>query len=91
MQGLIPLACQPFAKPTFDVFSKPAATTSPLDVTEVVHRAVDEQTWQLHFAAGADAVALAQAGCAVGAAGCSSQRFTKANVRCNFTGRMNGP
>lgn len=62
MTGLIPSTYESFAQPIFAAFAKPAATTSPLDVAEVVWRAANDETSQLRFAAGADAVALAKAG-----------------------------
>lgn len=61
MQGLIPEAYVPFAQPIFEAFAKPAATTKETDVAEVVWQAANDTTQRLRFAAGADAVALAQA------------------------------
>jgi NAD(P)-dependent dehydrogenase (short-subunit alcohol dehydrogenase family) len=61
MQGLIPEAYGPFAKSVFDGFARPAAVTSEADVAETVWRAANDETGQLRFPAGADAVALAQA------------------------------
>jgi hypothetical protein len=60
MQGLIPVAYQPFAQPIFAAFAKPAAVTTELDVAEVVWRAANDATGQLRFPRGPDAVALAQ-------------------------------
>lgn len=60
MEGLIPDAYQPFAKPIFEAFAKPSALTKESDVAEAVWRAVNDTTGQLRFPAGADAVALAQ-------------------------------
>lgn len=61
MQGLIPEAYIPFAQPIFEAFAKPAATTKESDVAEVVWEAAHDSSERLRFAAGADAVALAQA------------------------------
>lgn len=61
MQGLIPEAYIAFAQPIFEVFAKPAATTKESDVAEVVWQAAHDASGRLRFAAGADAVALAQA------------------------------
>ena len=60
MEGLIPDAYQPFAKPIFEAFAKPSAVTKESDVAEAVWRAANDTTGQLRFPAGADAVALAQ-------------------------------
>ncbi len=62
MDGLIPEAYAPFAQRIFASFTQPAAVTSESDVAEAVWRAASDATAQLRFAAGADAVALAQAG-----------------------------
>jgi NAD(P)-dependent dehydrogenase (short-subunit alcohol dehydrogenase family) len=59
LQGLIPEAYAPFAEPIFAAFGKTTLTTSELDVAEAVWRAANDATGQLHFPAGADAVALA--------------------------------
>lgn len=59
MQGLIPEAYRPFADPVFAAFANPGAVTHETDVAEVVWQAVHDMTKRLHFAAGADAVALA--------------------------------
>jgi NAD(P)-dependent dehydrogenase (short-subunit alcohol dehydrogenase family) len=61
MQGLIPEPYGPFAKTVFDSFARPAAVTTEADVAETVWRAANDETGQLRFPAGADAVALAQA------------------------------
>lgn len=60
MQGLIPEAYRPFADPIFAAFANPGAVTHERDVAEVVWRAVHDMTKRLHFAAGADAMALAK-------------------------------
>ena len=61
MQGLIPPAYEPFAHSVFAGFNHLAAVTSAADVAEGVWRAANDRTDRLHFPAGADAVALAQA------------------------------
>ncbi len=61
MDGLIPEAYVPFAQPIFARFATPAAVTTESDVAEAVWRAANDTSGQLHFPAGADAVALAQA------------------------------
>jgi NAD(P)-dependent dehydrogenase (short-subunit alcohol dehydrogenase family) len=61
LQGLIPEAYGPFAKTVFDAYAQPVAVTTEADVAETVWRASNDETGQLRFPAGADAVALAQA------------------------------
>jgi NAD(P)-dependent dehydrogenase (short-subunit alcohol dehydrogenase family) len=61
MQGLIPAAYEPFAAPIFAAFAKPTAVTTPTDVAEAVYRAANDESGQLRFPAGQDAVALAMA------------------------------
>ena len=61
MRGLIPPAYEPFAQPIFAAFAKPTAVTTPADVAEAVYRAANDESGQLRFPAGADAVALAMA------------------------------
>jgi len=61
MEGLIPEAYAPFAQRIFASLAQgPAAVTTESDVAEVVWRAANDASGQLRFAAGADAVALAQ-------------------------------
>ena len=60
MEGLIPEAYAAFAQPIFAAFAQPAAVTTASDVAEVVYRAATDGSGRLRFAAGADAVALAQ-------------------------------
>ena len=60
MDGLIPEAYASFAQSIFAAFTQPSAVTTETDVAEVVLRAANDQTGQLHFPAGADAVALAR-------------------------------
>jgi len=62
VEDLIPEAYAAFAAPIFEAFAKPALVTRESDVAEVVWRAVNDDTGQLRFPAGADAVALAQLG-----------------------------
>ena len=59
MQGLIPDAYANFAKPIFEAYAQPQAITYRQDVAEAVWRAANDVSDQLHFPAGADAVALA--------------------------------
>jgi NAD(P)-dependent dehydrogenase (short-subunit alcohol dehydrogenase family) len=59
MQGLIPDTYTDFARPIFEAFAQPQAVTYPQDVAEAVWRAANDASDQLHFPAGADAVALA--------------------------------
>jgi NAD(P)-dependent dehydrogenase (short-subunit alcohol dehydrogenase family) len=61
MSGLIPPAYAPFAEPIFAAFAQPAQVTREADVAEVVWWAANDETGQLRFPAGADAVALARA------------------------------
>lgn len=61
MQGLIPQAYAPFAQSIFAAFAGQSAFTDPSDVAEGVWAAATDTTGQLHFPAGADAVALAMA------------------------------
>jgi len=61
MQGLIPEAYRPFADPIFAAFANPGPVTTEADVAEAVWQAAHDMSNRLHFAAGADAVALAKA------------------------------
>ena len=61
IQGLIPEAYMPFAGPIFAAFAQPAAVTTERDVAEVVWQAANDRSERLRFAAGADAIALADA------------------------------
>ena len=61
LEGLIPEPYKPFAQPIFAAFAQPAAFTTETDVAETVYRAAIDESGQLRFPAGADAVALAQA------------------------------
>ncbi|MFY0665091.1 MAG: SDR family oxidoreductase [Natronospirillum sp.] len=60
MQGLIPEEYAPFAQAVFSEMAALGAVTQASDVAEVVWCAANDETDQLHFPAGADAVALAQ-------------------------------
>ena len=60
MNGLIPEAHAPFAEPIFAAFAQPSAVTTERDVAEVVWRAANDDSRQTRFAAGPDAVALAE-------------------------------
>jgi NAD(P)-dependent dehydrogenase (short-subunit alcohol dehydrogenase family) len=57
---LIPEAYAPFAQPIFAAFAQPALVTTESDVAEAVWRAANDDSAQLRFPAGADAVALAR-------------------------------
>ncbi|MEZ5937035.1 MAG: SDR family oxidoreductase [Hyphomonadaceae bacterium] len=59
---LIPAAYANFAAPIFEAFAHPPQTTKESDVAEAVWRAANDTSNQLRFPAGADAVALANAG-----------------------------
>lgn len=61
MQGLIPEAYRSFAEPIFAAFANPGPVTTAADVAEVVWLAAHDETNRLHFAAGPDAIALANA------------------------------
>jgi NAD(P)-dependent dehydrogenase (short-subunit alcohol dehydrogenase family) len=60
MQGLIPQAYEPFAHSVFAALTEISAATKETDVAEGVWRAANDTSDQLHFPAGADAVALAE-------------------------------
>jgi NAD(P)-dependent dehydrogenase (short-subunit alcohol dehydrogenase family) len=60
MDGLIPEAYAPFAQRIFAAFAQVSAVTTERDVADVVWRAANDETGQLRFPAGPDAVALAQ-------------------------------
>ena len=59
MQGLLPDAYKPVAEPVFAAFANPGPVTREADVAQAVFRAANNLSEQLHFPAGADAVALA--------------------------------
>ena len=58
---LIPETYAPFAEPIFAQFGKPGLVTTERDVAEAIWQAAHDVSGQLHFPAGPDAVALAQA------------------------------
>jgi hypothetical protein len=60
MQGLIPEAYAPYAQRIFAAFTQPGPATLESDVAEAVWHAVRDTSGQLHFPAGADAIALAR-------------------------------
>ena len=60
MAGLIPEPYEPFAQRVFAAVAQPTAVTTERDVAEVVWRAATDESGQLRFPAGPDAVALAQ-------------------------------
>jgi NAD(P)-dependent dehydrogenase (short-subunit alcohol dehydrogenase family) len=60
MEGLIPEAYASFAQRIFASFGQPAAVTTESDVADGVWRAANDESGQLRFPVGADAVALAQ-------------------------------
>lgn len=60
MAGLIPEPYGPYAQRIFTAFGQVSVTTSALDVAKVVWRAANDDTGQLRFPAGADAIALSQ-------------------------------
>lgn len=61
MQGLIPQPYTAFAEPIFAAFAQPKAITKECDVAEAIWQAVNGPSDRLHYAAGADAIALTQA------------------------------
>ena len=60
MQGLITEPYAPFAEKFFAGFARLDATTRPDEVAAAVWQAANDTSGRLHFAAGADAVALAR-------------------------------
>ena len=61
MEGLIPEPYAPFAQRIFAAFAQTTVVTTEHDVAAGVWRAVNDESGQLHFPAGPDAVALSQA------------------------------
>ena len=61
MQGLITEPYAPYAQSVFAAFSTAAAFTQEADVAEAVWLAANDASPQLHYPAGADAVALSRA------------------------------
>ena len=60
MEGLIPEEYAPYANRIFAAFGQTSVVTTEQDVAAGVWRAVNDETGQLRFPAGADAVTLAQ-------------------------------
>ena len=60
MDGLLPEPYAAFAQRVFASFTQPTAVTTESDVAAVVWRAANDGSPTLRFAAGADAVALAE-------------------------------
>jgi short-subunit dehydrogenase len=61
LEAVIPEAYAPFAQRVFAAFAEPTeATTTESDVATAVYRAANDESGQLRFPAGADAVALAR-------------------------------
>jgi len=58
LEDVIPAPYLPFAQPILAAFSSPALVTTEADVAEAVWRAANDETGQLRFPAGPDAVAL---------------------------------
>lgn len=61
MQGLLPPAYQAMAQTVFAGYAQPGPVTTAADVAEVVWHAANDMSARLHYAAGADALALADA------------------------------
>lgn len=61
VEDLIPAAYADFAALLFAQFAAPPLVTTETDVAEAVWQAANDRSGQLHFPAGADAVALAKA------------------------------
>jgi NAD(P)-dependent dehydrogenase (short-subunit alcohol dehydrogenase family) len=59
IRGLIPESYAGFAGPILEAFAKPETITYPQDVAEGIFLAANDRSDRLHYAAGADAVALA--------------------------------
>ncbi len=62
MQGLIPEAYAPFAQRVFAGFTQVSQVTTEVDVAQAVWQAANDASGRLRFPAGADALALAEAG-----------------------------
>ena len=69
LEDVIPEAYAPFAQPILAAFARPGLVTTEADVAKAVWRAANDESGQLRFPAGLDAVALARkSGCAALAA-----------------------
>ena len=62
MDGLFPETYATFSTPVLASFAQTTMVTKESDVAEAVYRAAHDESGQLRFPAGPDAVALAQAG-----------------------------
>jgi len=62
LESLVPEAYAPFAQRVLAAYGAPDRVTTEADVAEVVWRAAHDESGQLRFAAGADAVELAARG-----------------------------
>ncbi|TJY63299.1 SDR family oxidoreductase [Sinimarinibacterium sp. CAU 1509] len=62
LEGLIPAAYADYAQSVLAAFTQPDAVTTESDVADAIWRAATDGLEQLRYPAGADAVALAQAG-----------------------------
>ncbi|MFF2323648.1 SDR family oxidoreductase [Agrobacterium sp. NPDC058088] len=60
LEQLLPDDYAAFARPVLEAFAAPALTTRETDVADAVWGAVHDTSGQLHFPAGADAVALSR-------------------------------
>lgn len=60
LEDMIPTAYMGFAEPILAAFAQPEMTTSESDVAEAIWSAVHDESGQLRFPAGPDAVALMQ-------------------------------
>jgi NAD(P)-dependent dehydrogenase (short-subunit alcohol dehydrogenase family) len=60
IEDAIPAAYMPFAEPILAAFGQPALVTTEADVAEAVWRAATDESGQLRYPAGPDAVALAR-------------------------------
>lgn len=60
LEDVIPEPYAPFAKPILEAFAQPELVTTEADVAEAVWCATNDETGQLRYPAGADAVALAR-------------------------------
>lgn len=62
LEDLIPESYAGYAAPIFEAFAAPEVVTREIDVAEAVWRAATDAVGGLHYPAGPDAVALAEAG-----------------------------
>jgi short-subunit dehydrogenase len=59
IEDVIPEAYMPFARPILEAFATPTLVTTEADVADAVWRAAHDESGQLRFPAGPDALALA--------------------------------